>query len=179
MKRLLSLTIFGACLLATSQAVSAQNCTNLTDYDLRGTYTMSGSGWVNLATLLPSVQGLPNQLIPMSWLGAYTANGAGGVTGWVSFNGGGSQMTASFVGTKYSVKSDCSIQASLSMKINELPNVAPVVFTRLMVPVVKQDGAWWMAPALEIHVIWQGNAPGAPAAAAVDLAVAHRISLQF
>ncbi len=110
-----------------------------------------------------------------------TWNGAGGGSGWVSFNGGGNQMSAQLVGMKYSVKPDCSVQMTFSMKINELPQSVPALgpFTRLMVPVVTHDAMWWAPSALEFQVIWQGTAPGAPPAPVVDSGIAHRISLQY
>jgi hypothetical protein len=175
MKKVVSAAMFGACLLAISPVVRAQNC-NLNDYALRGSYTMSGSGWDNLAALLPSVPGLPNQLVPTAWLGAFTADGAGGVTGWVSINAGGNQMTGTFTGTNYSVKPDCSMQVKIVMKINELPNAAPITSTLLLVPVLKAS-ALWGPPELEVRGTWQGTLPGSPSSGRIESAVAHRISV--
>lgn len=181
MKRLISVAMFGACLLAFSPLVRAQNCSNLTNSDLRGTYTMSGSGWIDLSKFLAGIPGLPplpSGFIPMSWVGAHTFDGAGGGSGWVSFNGGGNQMSASLVGLKYSISQTCSVQVSFSMKINELPQSVPPIgpFTRLAVPVWKHDGVWF--PSLEFHMTWQGTAPGTPTGPVVDSAVSSRISMQ-
>jgi len=176
MKRIVSVAMFAAGLLAVSEGARAQDCSNLTNYDLRGTYTMSGSGWIDLSKMLAGVPGLPTLptgFIPLSWVGAPTWNGAGGGGGWVSVNAGGNQMSASFVGMKYSIKSDCSIQASFSMKINELGGITIGPFPRLMVPVVKPDGA------LELRMIFLGTPPGAPTGPSVDSGVAYRISLQY
>jgi hypothetical protein len=183
MKRIVSVAIF-ACLLAISPAVRAQSCSYLTNYDLRGTYTMSGSGWVDLSKFLAGIPGLPPLpagFIPMSWVGTETLDGVGGGNGWVSFNGGGNQMSASFVNKKYSIQPDCTVQASFSLKINGLPG-NPVIgpFSRLMVPVVKYEGfSSWMPWVLELHMIWQGTAPGTPTGPVVDSAIAHRISMQY
>jgi hypothetical protein len=186
MKRIVSVAIFGACLLAISPAVRAQNCSNLTNYDLRGTYTMSGSGWVDLSKFLAGIPGLPplpTGFIPMSWVGTETLDGVGGGSGSVSFNGGGNQMSASFVDKKYSIEPDCTVQASFSLKINGLPG-NPVIgpFKRLMVPVLKEV-VWQpilrLPPELELHMIWLGTAPGTPTGPVVDSAISHRISVWY
>ena len=179
MKRLISMAMFVTCLLAASAVVRAQDCGNLTIYDVRGTYTMSGSGWVDLSKLLAGIPGLPplpTGFIPMSWVGTSTLDGAGGGGGSVIFNGGGNQMSASIVNKKYSMKPDCTIQESFSLKINELPGVTVGPITRLAVPVLKQQA--WMPLGLELHMIWQGTAPGTPPGAVVDSGVAYRISMQ-
>lgn len=183
MKRIVSVAMFVTCLLAVSPVVRAQNCSNLTNYDLRGTFTMSGSGWIDLSKFLAGIPGLPplpTGLIPMSWVGTETLDGVGGGGGWVSFNGGGNQMSASIVNKKYSIQPDCTIQTIFSLKVNELPPSVPPIgpITRLMVPVVKREGPEWMPPTLELHMIWQGTAPGAPTAPVVDSGVAYRISMQ-
>ena len=180
MKRLISMAMFVACLLAASAVVRAQDCSNLTNYDLRGTYTMSGSGWVDLSKFLAGIPGLPplpTGFIPMSWVGTFTLDGAGGGGGSISFNGGGNQMSASIVNKKYSIKPDCTIQESFSLKINELPGVTVGPITRLVVPVL--EALWWMQTQLELHMIWQGTAPGTPTGPVVDSGVAHRISMRY
>ncbi|MGA2184441.1 MAG: hypothetical protein ABSH47_15575 [Bryobacteraceae bacterium] len=182
MKRVISVTIFGACLLAISPAIRAQNCSYLTTVDLRGTYTMSGSGWIDLSKFLAGIPGLPplpTGLIPMSWVGAHTWDGAGGGGGWVSINAAGNQMSASFVGLKYSINPDCSIPVSFSMKINELPGVTVGPVSRLMVPVAKYDGLSWMPWALELHMMTVGTAPGTSPGPGIDSGVAYRISMQY
>ncbi len=178
MKRL-SMALFAACLLAIPAAVQAQNCSNLTNYDLRGTYTMSGSGYVDLPKLLQGIPGLPTGLIPMSWVGAHTYDGVGSGTGWVTLVAGGTQMTAKLTDLKYSIQPDCSVPASFSMQINELQGMKVGPFARIQVVVVKQEGMSWMPPAIEIHMILAGAAPGAPTAPGLDSGVAHRISLQY
>jgi len=184
MKRLVSVVMFGACLLAISPWVSAQDCSNLTNYDFRGTYTMSGGGWIDLSKYLAGIPGLPplpTGFIPMTWVGAFTLDGVGGGGGWVTFNGGGNQMSAQIVGGKYSIAPNCAFTLTFSMKINELPPAVPALgpFTRLVTPVIRQEGTSWMHPAIELHAIWQGTAPGAPTGPVVDSGVAYRISMQF
>jgi hypothetical protein len=182
MKQLVSVTILGACLLAIAAVASAQDCSTLTNYALRGSYTMSGSGWVDLSKLLAGVPGLPplpTGFAPVSWVGAFTFNGTGGGTGWAYHNSGGFQMSGPLVGLKYAINNaDCSIHASFSVKSNELPGVTAGPFSLLMVPVLKQDGMWWGAPALELHMTTGGAAPGAPPAGLVQSGVAYRISMQ-
>jgi len=92
------------------------------------------------------------------------------VTGWVSLNAAGTQMSASFINKTYSVQPNCSIRVTFSMKINELPG-NPVIgpFQRTMAPVFKPGS-------LELHMIWQGSAPGASTGAAVDSGFAYRIA---
>jgi len=169
MKRLVLVTMFAAAFLLTS-AAKAQDCSNWSNWDLRGTYTMSGSGFIDLSRVVPGA-GLPSGLIPMTWVGAHTYNGAGGGTGWVSINAGGNQMNAQFVGLTYSAKANCSIQVTFSMKVAELGNLVVGPVTRLVVPAPMPAG-------LELHMILGGPAPGTPGGA-LDLGVSHRISMQY
>jgi len=62
MKSVISITILASVLLI-SPAAKAQNC-RWTKYDLRGTYAMSGSGWIDLSKLAAN---LPPGTVPMSW----------------------------------------------------------------------------------------------------------------
>lgn len=164
MKRLVSVTMFAACLLASSPVVRAQDCSNWSNYDLRGTYTMSGSGWIDLSKLVAT---LPAGTIPMSWVGADMWDGKGGGTGWVSVNAGGVQLTVQLVGKVYAVKADCSVQESFSMKIKEL-GITLGPFSRLLV-------IGGTPEALEVYGMFVGAGPGS----GVDLMVAHRISMQY
>ena len=179
MKQIVSVAVFGAVLLA-SPPIGAQDCSALTNYDLRGTYTMSGSGYMDLSKFLSGIPGLPplpTGFVPFSWVGAHTWDGVGGGSGWVSLNVAGNQMNASFVGLKYSINPNCAIDVSFSMKINELQGVTVGPVSRLMVPVMKQEGAWGMPPALELHMIFAGTAPGT-AGVGLDSGVSYRISMQ-
>jgi len=178
MKRLVSVVAFVACNVAFSPLAAAQDCSAWTVWDLRGTYTMSGSGYIDLSKLAPGM-GLPPGLIPMSWAGAHTYNGAGAGDGWVTVNAAGTQFSAKFVGLKYSLNADCSIQASFSMKVAELGGATVGPITRVLVPVFKPGATLWLPPALELHMIAAGTAPGTPGSAGVDLGVAYRISMKY
>src|SRR5690348_12385589 len=95
MKRLGSATMMAACILVFSGAARAQDCSDWSNWDLRGTYTMSGNGFVDLSKILPGA-GLPSGAVPLFWVGAHTLNCAGGGTGWVFFNAAGSQFGIQF-----------------------------------------------------------------------------------
>ncbi|HUI54372.1 MAG TPA: hypothetical protein VLY04_05350 [Bryobacteraceae bacterium] len=172
----ISTAIWATCLLAIPATVRAQDCSAWNNMQLAGTYTMSGSGYVDLSKALP-VPGMPSGLVPMFWVGATVFDGAGGATGWVSINAAGNQMTGSFVNKKYAIKPDCTIQVTYSLKINELQGLTVGPFSHLMVPVVK-SGTLWMPADLELHMITVGASPGAPAGALVDSGVMYRISIQ-
>jgi len=181
MNGMVSVTMFSACLLAVTPAVRAQDCSNISNFDLRGTYTMSGSGYVDLSKFFQGVSGLPPMptgFVPMSWVGAHTYDGIGGGTGWVAFVAAGTQMTAKLTDMKYSIKPDCSLSGSFSMEINELPGLKLGPFSRVQVVVIKPDAIPWMPPAVEIHMMFAGAAPGAPTGSGIDSGVAYRISLQ-
>jgi hypothetical protein len=177
MKRFVSVAILSACLLVLVPVARAQNCSNLSNLDLRGTYIMYGSGWLDLSKMLAGIPGLPPMptgFAPMTWVGAHTWNGQGGGGGWVSINSGGMHMTAKFVNLQYSLQPDCSIQVSFFIKINELPAAVPPVgpIYRVMVPV-------WTHDTMELHMIMQGAVPGAPTAGAVDSGVSYRVSMLY
>ena len=174
MKRILSVTMFGACLLTVSPVSRAQDCSSMTNWDLRGTYTMSGSGYVDPSKLFPGL-GLAPGPVPMFWVGAHTWDGTGGGTGWVTINSGGNQMTAQIVATKYSINTNpdlpCAIHASFSMQIKALGiTVGP--FQRILVPSGKPDS-------LELHMIFEGTPLGAAPVAGFDIGVERRISMQY
>lgn len=164
MKRLVSITMFAACLLAVAPGLHAQDCSAWSNWDLRGTYTMSGSGWIDLSKLGP---GLPAGTIPMAWVGAETMNGSGRGSGWVAVNAGGVQLNIEFVNLTYAIKADCSVLVSYSMKIKELnTTIGPV--SRVLV--VGGHGA-----AMELYGIQVGAGPGMP----VDILTKHRVSMDF
>jgi len=175
MKRLVSVTMLAASLLALPPAVRAQECSHLNTYDLRGTYTIDGSGWINLATALPMIPGLPNQFVPMSWVAAEVFDGFGNGSGWLSLNAGGTQMSATFVNKKYSVQADCSVQITYSIKINELNGLVIGPFSRLAVPEFQQTLIG--STVSRLHMITVGAAPNTAPAPLVDSAIATRISL--
>jgi len=165
MKSLVSFAVFAAWILAGPSGVRAQNCGAWTNWDLRGTYTSSGSGWIDLSKIVPA---LPSGTIPMSWAGAHTYNGTGGGSGWVSLNAGGVQMSITFVNLTYQMNADCSVAVSYSMKVKELNNATIGPVSRVLV-VGGNPGA------LELHGISVGAGPGTP----VDRLSSQRISMQF
>jgi len=119
MKRIISATMLASCLLAVAPDVLAQNCGAWSNWDLRGTYTTSGSGWIDLSKLAP---GLPAGTIPMAWVGAETMNGLGQGSGWVAVNAGGVQLSIQLVNLTYAVQADCSVLISYSMKGRTITN---------------------------------------------------------
>jgi hypothetical protein len=172
MKRFVSFMLFTTCLLALPPGVRAQDCSRWNNWDLRGTYTMSGSGWVDLSKLVPGLPGVPAVMIPMSWVGVDVWDGRGSGTGWVALNAGGTQFTVQLVGITYAMKADCSIQASFSMKIKELGDLVVGPFSRVYVVSGRPE-----AEALELHGMLVGVPPGAGPGTGLDLLVSHRISM--
>jgi len=171
MKKMAFATMFAVCLMAVVAPAWAQDCSNWNNSHLAGTYTMSGSGYTDPSRFLPGM-GLPSGAIPMFWVGAFTLEGNGGGSGWVSSNAGGSQMNVQLVGVKYSMQPDCSVQMSFSSKIKEL-GVTVGPFQRLMVVVPNRNGL-----DMDLHMIFVGGGPGQPPGSQFDLGVAHRISRQ-
>ena len=163
MKPFVSTRILAACFLAVTAVATAQEC-NTSNFDVRGTYTASGSGWSDLSKLLP---GAPAGYSPVSWVGAVALNGTGGGTGWIAANEAGLPVNIQLLGLTYSVKTDCSVQMSFSMKIKELGvTVGPVSRTLVI---------FGGAEPLEVRGIWTGAGPGTE----VDSFVGRRISMRF
>lgn len=166
MKRLIFVTLFS--IIALGATAWGQDCSNWTNFDLRGTYALSGSGTIDASVLLPGM-GIPAGSAPTVYVGAFTLDGRGAATaGWVSTNLGGEQSTFQMVGIKYSMQPDCSVQMSLTWKIKEFG----VTFTvqRVGVVVPKPGG-------LELHMSLVGSSPGKPPGPGPDLTVAYRISM--
>jgi len=161
MKSVISLTLF-ASVLAISSIARAQDC-RWTTRDLRGTYAMSGSGWIDLSKLAAN---LPPGSVPMSWVGTHTWDGKGGGSGWVAVNAGGIPMSIQLVGLTYSVQADCSVLATYSMKIKELGvTIGPASRIYVVSPTLLS---------LELFGIQAGAGPGMP----VDLTTSRRVSMQ-
>ena len=169
MKRFVSATLLAISLLAASPAIEAQDCSSWTNFDLRGTYVMSGNGYIDLSKLFPG-KDFPSGLTPMSFVGGHVLNGAGGGTGWLAMNVGGTQMNPEYGAYTYSMKADCSVLVTYTLTFKELGVTIP--FTRISV-VVPKPGA------LEIHSLAVGRPVGMPAGAGLNLNVLHRISLQY
>ena len=157
-----------ACILTVLPAVKAQDCSNWSNWDLRGTYTMSGSGFIDLSKLFPW-KGFPSGLSPTSFVGGHVYNGAGGGTGWLAMNIGGTQMNPEYGAYTYSMRADCTVQVTYTLNFKELGVTLP--FTRVGVVVPKPGG-------LEIHTLSVGKPVGTPAGAGLNLNVLHRISMQ-
>jgi len=151
------------CALMVLPAMKAQDCSNWTNWDLRGTYTMSGSGWIDLSKLVPT---LPSGTVPMSWVGAHSYTGNGGGTGWISMSAGGVQLNIQLIGLTYAVKADCSVQVSFSMQAKQLPGVTIGPVSRVLVIAGKGE-------ALELFMMLGGAGPGMPQ----DIGVSRRISM--
>ncbi len=164
MKRLFGEVIFFVSLFGFSAICRAQDCSNWSNEDLRGTYAVSSTGWIDLSKLIP---GLPAGYIPRSAVGAIGLDGWGNGKGWLSFNAGGIQMTMEFVDATYDVKSNCSVALSYSMKVKELgTTIGPIS----QVAVIAGSG-----PALELMGMEIGMGPGT----GVNSINARRISRQF
>ncbi len=167
MKRFVLITMVAACALAVSPSIRAQDCGNWSNSHLRGTYTMSGSGWADPSKKAP---GLPEVVVPTGWAGALVLDGKGAGRGWVAVNLGGVQLNAEFVKLTYEVMADCRVNVTYSMKVKELGGATLGPDSRIFVLVPRgvngQD--------LELRGIIVGKGPGNE----VDSCVAHRISNQ-
>ena len=168
MKRFVSATLLATCFLAVSPVIRAQDCSNWTNWDLRGTYVGSGDGYLDLSKLFPG-KGFPSGLTPMSLVIGHVYNGAGGATSWVSMNVGGTQFNPEFTAYSYSMQADCTVRVTYTLNFKELGT--SLSFTRIGV-VVPKPGA------LEIHSHAVGRPVGTPAGAGLNLNVIHRISMQ-
>ena len=164
MRRIVWMIMLSACLLAVAPVVQAQDCSSWTNWDLRGTYTFSGNGYIDLSKFVP---GAPSGMIPMTWASAKVWDGAGGGHGWVKLNAGGMQLTITIPSLTYAMQADCSVQETFSMTVKELGGMTLGPISRLFVVVPKPDS-------LQLLGIFTGSGPGSP----LDLLVAQRISMQ-
>lgn len=165
MKHFLSVTALAAYALLLAPALRAQDCSNWTLWDTRGTYATTVSGWMDLSTLNPA---LPKGYAPFSSVSAFMNNGRGGGAGWALVNAGGVQFTVEFVDTKFGPPSaNCLQPFSYSMRIKEFGvTIGPLSFPG----VIAGD-----MPALEIFAMTTGTGPGSP----VQSGHAKRISFKF
>jgi hypothetical protein len=170
MKRFLAVSILAACVLALAPAIQAQDCSSLTNWDLRGTYAMYGSGWNDFSKVItapPPGVTLPSGSIPTNWIGVYIFNGKGGGSGWIATNAGGMQLTLDLMNLTYAVKPDCSVQTSFSMKIRELGiTVGPVARLLVIAGTPSQ---------MELFGMLVGGGPGTGG----DSMTVRRISVQY
>ena len=173
MKRMACIGMLLACVLAASSVASAQNCSNWSNWDLRGTYAMSGSGYIDLSKVFPGM-GFPSGPVPLYWVGAHTYNGKGGGSGWIVLNAGGGQLHGKLVGKSYAVQPDCSVQETFSVALQETgTTIGP--FQRIGVVAPMPLYPW----ALDLYMILGGSEPGNAPAPGFDSGVAHRISLLY
>jgi hypothetical protein len=159
-----------ACFLTVLPGAKAQDCSSWSNWDLRGTYALSGSGYIDLSRAFPG-QNLPSGLSPYYWVGAQSLDGNGGGTGWISINFGGNQLTAEFVDYAYSMQPDCSVLVSYRLKYKELGTMSgPQRRINIIVP--KPNGG------LELDSLSVGTDFGTPAAPVLSLDVKRRISME-
>jgi hypothetical protein len=162
MRRFFLVALF-ACLMTLSSTAGAKACSKWSNWDIRGTFTMVGSGWVDLSKLDPS---LPPGTIPMSWAGVKILDGKGSGSGWVVLNAGGVPINVQLVNLTYAVQSNCSVQESFSMVLEGMgKTIGPVV--RLLV--IGQTPS-----TLELRGMFAGSVPGGP----VDVFTSQRISME-
>jgi len=138
-------------------------CSNWTNWDLRGTITKAGSGWIDLSKLAP---GFPAGMVPMAWVGAEVLDGRGGGNSWIAFNAGGVQVTIDLIDFKYSMQANCEVKVSFSGRFREL-GITAGPLSRVVVVGRKQE-------ALELYGIFTGEGPGT----LLDLIVGRRVSME-
>jgi hypothetical protein len=160
-KRLISVATLVLCVLAVAP-LSAQDCSNWSNSDVRGTYTAAGTGWINLSKDVDP--NLPAGYSPTVLVQAFTFDGRGAGSGWISANLGGIQFNAEVKWT-YAVQADCTVQATHSFKISGawMPPSA-------VVWVISDPGAG----GLELKGIQLGTGPGS----GVTTVTARRISMK-
>ena len=167
MKNILKAVVFAVFVFGVVPLCCAQNCSGWTNFDLRGTYMHSASGWMDFSKLNPA---LPAGSVPFSMVGASFMDGQGVGSGWALINAGGVQLTTEMVDVKGEVKPDCSVVNTYSLKVKELGiTIGPV--TRILVIASPLHGN----SDLELYGIPMGAGPGTP----VDLSHAKRISLNW
>ena len=155
--------------LAFLPALSAQDCSSWTRWDLRGTYAQSGSGYIDLSKAFPGA-GLPSGLTPYFVISAIAYDGLGGGTGWLAFNMGGYQVNAQYVGYTYSMQTNCSVQVSFRLKLTDL-GITSGVQGSIKVIVPKRGGD------LELRSIHVGAPLGGAPDPSLNLEEMHRISM--
>jgi len=150
-------------------ALKAQDCSSWTNWDLRGTYAQSGSGFIDLSKTFPGA-GLPSGLTPYFVISAIVYDGRGGGAGWLSFNMGGTQVNAQYVGYTYSMLANCSLQVTFRLKLTDL-GITSGVQSSLKIIVPKRAGD------LELRSIHVGTPFGTAPDTSLNLEEMHRISI--
>ena len=163
--RRLNLLATAAALVLVAVSAKAQDCSHWTNFDLRGTYTVAGSQWIDLSKdVNPS---LPAGYSPSVFVRAFTWDGKGQGTGWVSSNLGGVQFDAPDRWT-YAIGADCKIQGTYSFNIGGVWTPPAKVLW-----VISKTGD--NGQAIELKGFELGTGPGS----AVAQATAIRISMDF
>jgi len=159
MKKLAIVAAIAAAPLALCPHLKAQPCMSWTNTDIRGVYSMSGSGWRDLSKINPAA---PPGFLPGTFVGMVTLDGVGGGTGWLEANLAGTSVTAEFVKLTYQVKGDCTVLFSYFLKFQEF-GITLGPESRLFVSM--------MGTPLEAHGVVVDSTPASP----IDVCVVKRI----
>jgi len=157
MKRLFSLLLVIVCALALCPNLQAQACANWNNWKLAGTYSMSGSGFVDLSKLNPA---LPAGMVPYTFVGVADKDGTGNSSGFVYLNFGGMVVRAEITNGKQQVNADCTVQDTFTITIKDLGLSLPG--TRIFVITPGRDS-------LVLEGIMVGTGPGT---------ILHRITMK-
>jgi hypothetical protein len=163
-----------ASMLTVLPALKAQDCSHWSNFDIRGTYTQSGHGYVDLSKVFgPS---FPAGLSPYYLVGAVAYDGRGVGTGWLSFNFAGNQVNAEFVDYTYSMQPNCSVQVSFRLKLTDLGITTGL--QRSLKVIVPRMGPGMASGDLELRSIHMGTPLGKAPDASLNLEEMHRISVE-
>lgn len=163
--RRLSLLATAAALGLVCPSAKAQDCSDWTNWDVRGTYTLVVSGWIDLSKDVN--KSLPAGYSPTAGVQAFTWDGKGQGTGWISVNLGGIQFDAPVKWT-YAVGADCKIQGTHSFNIGGV--WTPPQKVAWVISKTADNG-----PVLELKGLKLGTGPGSE----VTHATARRISMNI
>ena len=167
MKRLVLVAMLVGGVLGTASRLGAQDCSNLTNWDLRGTYTFWGNGWMDLSKTFD--KSLPAGYSPLAFVQAFTFDGKGGGTGWISGNAGGVQFDAQMKWT-YDLQADCSIRGTQSLKKGGV--WAPPISVMWVISNIKGTS---LETLIELTGFIRGEGPGSQ----VPHGTARRISMNY
>jgi hypothetical protein len=163
MKKLVTATLLAVSALAVCQNVRAQSCVSFSNSDVRGAWSLIGSGWKDPSKLNPA---FPVGYVPMSYVGVIRLDGEGSGSGSLSVNLGGAPVTLEFLNLTYRVKADCMIEVTYSYKLKEL-GVSAGPVTRVLVYMPGGLG-------LEFQGAIAGTGPGAE----IDTCTMRRVAMR-